>query len=420
MTIALHTTRPPLRIGLRRAEMAALWLALALQSGALFPMLAAASDGDLTAGARAMLRLLTLPVYAVTLTLAVRHHRQIIAAAQRSLPLLMLTALPVMSVVWSINPSLSLRRTVALVMSLLLSYVLAVRCTPRQLMWLIGSLLGLCMVGSLGLLVAAPHLAVPADGALRGIFLHKNVLGWAASLGALAGFAMTLDREGGFRARGAALATVSLVCLVLSRSGTGLMSMMVGLALIGFHRLLLRCRGMWRPLVLLLALAVAALVLLFLGAFLVPLLEALGKDATLTGRVPLWHQVDLRIAARPLLGYGYQALWSEASSIAWQIWYAIGWQAPHAHNGYREVLLNIGMLGGGMLAYVLVQALRRALHAHLSRPGDGWLWPNVLLGQVLFMNLTESTLMMQNDMQWIIVCAIVIMLACRRADAAAG
>ncbi|MGV8988312.1 MAG: hypothetical protein ACOH2H_18735 [Cypionkella sp.] len=59
----------------------------------------------------------------------------------------------------------------------------------------------------------------------------------------------------------------------------------------------------------LLAPQATVVILLSLDLLLVPLLEALCKDATLAGRVPLWAMVDMCIAERPWLGYAYQAFW---------------------------------------------------------------------------------------------------------------
>ncbi|MGO7785777.1 O-antigen ligase family protein, partial [Rhizobium ruizarguesonis] len=73
-------------------------------------------------------------------------------------------------------------------------------------------------------------------------------------------------------------------------------------------------------------------------------LEALGKDATLTGRVPLWELVDLEISDRWMFGYGYQAFWTVANPEATRIWLKIGWASPHAHNGYRDILLSFGII----------------------------------------------------------------------------
>lgn len=399
------------RSGPSRPERAAIWFILAMQSGALLPLLAA-SDGGLDASARAMLRLSVLPVYAITLALAVRYAGQMLLALRRSLPLLALVLLPMASVLWSIGPSISLRRVVALMLTLILSQVLAVMFTPRQLMWTVASVMGTCMAASLALMVVNPSLAfVPDDPAMRGIFLNKNVFGWAAALATVAGAIMACDRKGHRRKQGLVIAVLGLACLGLSQSSTSLIAASAGLILAGFHTLMSRAHGLGRTLLLVLFLMVSGLVLLFLGMLLVPLLDALGKDATLTGRVPMWHLVDQMISQRLWLGYGYQTFWTEGSNEAWRIWNQIGWQSPHAHNGYRDTLLSIGLIGALLLGWVLLQAIRRGTRLHLARPQDGWLWANAFIGQTLVINLAESTLLFQNDLQWILTATVITMFA---------
>ena len=47
-----------------------------------------------------------------------------------------------------------------------------------------------------------------------------------------------------------------------------------------------------------------------------PVLEKLGKDATLTGRIPLWERIiTITIDNKPLFGYGYERLWKEQVSV---------------------------------------------------------------------------------------------------------
>ena len=38
-------------------------------------------------------------------------------------------------------------------------------------------------------------------------------------------------------------------------------------------------------------------------------LGIIGKDATLTGRVDLWQQVLKLVDEKPVLGWGYRAMW---------------------------------------------------------------------------------------------------------------
>jgi exopolysaccharide production protein ExoQ len=378
-------------------------ISLFVYTGAIFPLLFAGPDGDLDDGARAKLRLLTLPTYLITAVVLYRNTQELLIAFRRNLPLLLLLMLPALSTLWSLSPAITLRRAVGLLLSVLFSYLLAIRFTPRQMLLLIAIVLGFCMGSSLVLMAAAPGMAhMPMEGGFRGVFLHKNVMGWAATLSSLLAGILALDKQFGFRKFSLLLLVASLACLVLSGSATALVAAIVGLALIGFFTLLARGRDITRMVLTISLLQFTAGLLLFLSEFIVPILEALGKDATLTGRVPLWNLIKEQITHRFLLGFGYQAFWTQGNTDVWRIWGEIGWQAPHSHNGYYEVMLGLGFVGSMTLAIVVIRAAYHGAALHCSRPNDGWLWFNVFVGVFLVLNLTESMMVNQNDFFWLL------------------
>ncbi|WP_353475860.1 O-antigen ligase family protein (plasmid) [Salipiger sp. H15] len=409
MSYLLVASRTPVAFNLRRAELLAIGAALFIQSGAIVVLIAMDGGMELTDSGRALLRQVAFPVYLLSVALLALNSGQFIIAMRRSLWLLALHALPFVSVLWSIAPGLTLRRSVALLFSLLLSYAIAIRTTPAQGLRIVSVTLGLCMALSLGMMAAMPGMAISVDdGALRGVFNNKNVLGWAASISSLAAGVMIYDRAAGQRRLGLWIFFPSLACLLFSGSATGLFAAISGAGLGVFYEMLKKTRNLGRAVLVLVFLQLTALILVFLAFFLTPLLGALGKDRTLTGRVPLWQLVDQQIAARPLLGFGYQAFWSEGNPEAWGIWGQIRWFAPHAHNGYREILLNFGVLGGVLVAILLVMILWRGALLHCRSRDSAWLWPNILMGQLLIINLTESTLLVQNHFQWSLMAVVML------------
>jgi O-antigen ligase len=95
-------------------------------------------------------------------------------------------------------------------------------------------------------------------------------------------------------------------------------------------------------------------------------LEASGRDASLTGRTGIWQTV-LSEPINPVFGTGYTAFW--LGERLQRIW-ALYPRTPliQAHNGYIEVYLNLGLVGlallGGVLWTGLRNARRRLLSAH--------------------------------------------------------
>jgi exopolysaccharide production protein ExoQ len=385
---------------------------LFIQSGAVFPLMMAGPGGYLDEPAKAKLRLLSLPVYAFVVLMLSRHPRKFIIAAKRNLYLLLLIAMPFLSVVWSVSPGVTMRRSIGLLLSLLLSYILAVCFTPRQLLVLVMAATGACVLLSLALLGVAPHYALePASGALQGVFVTKNVLGWYSAVLALTSFIALIDPGFGIRRIAAFMLVAALACLAGTTSMTSTIATVSACCLIWFYTTLPRPRGIVRVVFVLLFIQAAAVILILLHEFLVPVLLALGKDATLTGRVPLWELVDRAIGQRLLLGYGYQAFWTEANPLAWGIWAQIQWMAPHAHNGFRDTLLSFGLVGTALLALGIVRALRQGAVLQCRAPQAGWLWPNVFMVMVMVMNLTESIFLVQNDTIFVLFATCMIIFS---------
>ncbi|SCB60629.1 exopolysaccharide production protein ExoQ [Rhizobium aethiopicum] len=387
-------------------------LCLFLQTGALFPLILADADGALSGHAKSILRLLSLPSYGFTLLMLGRHFPQFLTALKRNWLVPVMVAMPFVSVFWSVGPSTSFRRAIGLLFTVLLAYVLAIRFTPRQLLRLAFVTFGTCIVLSLLMLVASPGLArMPMDSAVRGIFIHKNSLGWYASMMILVSTAVLMDRTPGMRRAALLLLIAGVACLVGSGSMTAIIATVSAYCLIGFYCVLQRLRGISRIVFILFFVQMAAGLLLLLHEFLVPFLEALGKDATLTGRVPLWELVDGQIADHLLLGFGYQAFWTEANPEAWIIWSKIQWMAPHAHNGFRDTLLSFGISGMILFALMLLQALRQGAVLQCRDPQYGWLWLNVFTVVILVMNLTETIFLIQNDAIFILFISGIIMFS---------
>lgn len=366
-------------------------------------------------------RLLLLLGFAIIAVLLLRCRDQLRLAVSRSLPLATLLLLPFASVLWSISGSISLRRAIALVASMALAYVLAIRFTPRQLATLVAAVLGPCMLLSLVYAAALPDLGwMPGDGGMRGVFTHKNILGWYAAISTIASVAVMVRGRAAARGLGGLLAVASLLCLAASGSMTGLISMIAAFCLAVFYAVLKRLWGGGRTLFVLVILQLLAVVAISTTELLVPTLEALGRDATLTGRIPLWRLVDEEIAEHLLFGVGYQAFWTEANPDAWAILAKIGWPAPHAHNGYRDALLNFGLIGTMIFLAAIGRGVVQGATLLCRAPGDEWLWLNVIVGMFLVMNLTESLFLMQNDFLFILFATALLMFSFRRPEFGRG
>lgn len=90
--------------------------------------------------------------------------------------------------------------------------------------------------------------------------------------------------------------------------------------------------------------------------------KAMGRNPDLTGRTEIWRDL-IPMVPNPLVGAGFETFW--CGSRVKSAMGTIGGFAMtnEAHNGYIEVFLNLGLVGVGLIALILVQGYGRAVRA---------------------------------------------------------
>lgn len=136
--------------------------------------------------------------------------------------------------------------------------------------------------------------------------------------------------------------------------------------------------------------------------------DGLGKDLTLTGRTPLWEYLIVeKITLRPWLGYGFHGFWQPwrgsdnpaANALDGKLWMPSGdgyWTPPHAHNGFMEIILELGWVGFFIFALSFIITLFAVVQC-LVRKEPGYkaidsILPLILFMYIIFPNLTISRL----------------------------
>ncbi len=109
--------------------------------------------------------------------------------------------------------------------------------------------------------------------------------------------------------------------------------------------------------------------------------SALGRDSTLTGRTDVWAELMPPRAERPLLGYGFGSFWTDARRVQYDI--------PTAHNGYLDILLELGEVGLVIYSIWLLSCARQ-LHCALQQESRWAGFATSLLLMTLIYNATES------------------------------
>ena len=314
---------------------------------------------------------------------------------------LVFLALACASVLWSTEPEFTARRLVRLAAISLtaLAFVLA---RPR-IQDVLRPMLTVMLAGSIGLVILAPDLAIERSiaselaGAWHGLSTHKNGLGSLAAIATLLWLHAWLARQARWPAIALGL-SASLLCLFYSRSSTSLLATaFTGPFLVflarpprGLHRYMPYLVGSFAVALLVYSLAVLRLVP---GSetLLRPLEILTGKDASFTGRTAIWSIVTDHIRLSPGLGSGYGAYWTGPvpGAASYQHVAQLNFYPTEAHNGYLDVINDLGACGGACLFGYLLVYLRQSLRLLAFARLQGALYLSLFFEQ-LIANLSES------------------------------
>lgn len=372
-----------------------------ISNEALIPLLLKGTEERMTPADEAILRYLLLPGVGLALGLSAVQPRRTAELLLRNLFVPLLTLWVWLSVFWSVDPALSARRALGFTTYTLLAVHLVIRFPPQRLIFWFCVVFVTQLLMSVAFAVAVPRLAWMAEaGQLRGIFVHKNSLGayllWSAAALAATWPERVIPRWATVLGM---LLAVALVVPTQSATALGLMIVLAGLLVLV---MVVRLPAHLAAMLLFLGVAVVTLVAAVVILYPWIVLELLGRDATLTGRAQLWAFVDHLIAQRPLLGYGYKAMFAQPWVDQWVV-DALGWDAPHAHNGYREIILDLGFIGLFLVLPILLGTLIVALRRLIARPDTPSLFAFLVVAGYLLRNLTESDLLHHTNLVWVMV-----------------
>lgn len=387
-----------------RAEAALTCLCIFMFSNALWaPLFAPDSAGSEESS---WLRLIWLPVYGLSALLVLLR----LPMFMRVLPAVFMSGLLIglcyASLLWSIAPDVTSRRALALAFTTLFGLYLGTRYEGRDLIQLIALTFGGLAAASLLVCIGYPQMGVHDDinaGAWRGLWQEKNQMAAMMTLGFIAANASALmvpER----RKQWIAVAVLILFMVFMSRSKTSLLA--CALSLGALPVLMALRRG---GIVSVLFVWGAATLSLIGGTlfFFMPetILKMLGKDPTLTGRTDIWDALMRLSDKAPWLGYGYKAFWTKDSVPAAIVRAETGWDVPSAHNGWLDLLIQLGWLGVGLFAACLIVTFFCALF-RFERVKDGY-FSVLILCLFSFLILSESFILSQNNLVWVLfICAM--------------
>ena len=346
--------------------------------------------------------------YLVTICLLVLRWKKVIRVMRKEKIIILLVGIAVFSFIWSSLPSKTLTRGVAIIGTTLFGLYLASRYTIKKQLKLLGWMYGIAVILSFVFIAVIPKWGIMGGihaGKWRGIYNHKNTLGKVIVPGLVVFLLLASSSKKyswllwmGF--------SLSLILLLRAGSTTSLLNGVCLIAACISFRVFRWRDNLMVPSTITIG-SLGAIFYVIVSVTTEAILKALGKDATLTGRGDMWPYIFEMVWKKPILGYGYSGFWYGPDTPSYYIWQATGWTPPNSHNGFLDLWLQIGLLG--LLIYLfgyLVVTLPKAFYwLRTTRTSEGF-WPLVYMIYMLIANISETTLMIQNDIFWVLYVAV--------------
>ena len=272
-------------------------------------------------------------------------------AWRSQIPLILFVIYSVCTLFWSTYFLASVYELSQFIFATLIGVYMAVRFKPEKVFKIIVYYSVFSILASALLLIFDPSLAridnAFFQGAWRGIYWHRNHLG---SL--MAFFSTILLLELAMNKHRLWLSISLFVCFIMaaimvfgSRSATGILVFFILNGMFILARLWLKFQHHLTKKHYMGLAVFFGLALVLALANIEKIFSLLGRNSTLTGRVPVWIDLLTRIwVQKPILGFGFGALWNqEAFRLSMTSFHKWGYMMYFSDNGFLDILLNTGL-----------------------------------------------------------------------------
>lgn len=315
-----------------------------------------------------------------------------------------LALLVVASTLWSQFPLLSLRRSLPFALAALFGLYFATRFPLRRQLFILWLAMIALAMGTIALVLCFPRLGLDASAGhhldWQGVFTQKNACGRVMVLAT----AVVLS-DWRFSASKLTSLLVFLFLVFMSGSRGAWAIELLVLILYAWLSTANRTESRGRLVLIASTLFVTAALALIAWYNLPLLLSLAGRDATFSGRTEIWKQVWRFILERPLLGWGYAAFWRDAEGQSFEVIAAVRFIVFHAHNGFLEIWLELGLIGLSLFAISYLRAWRKLWPLLCSGDINRGMWMIFILFLIALYDLDENTLLIYNGLFWVLYVA---------------
>jgi len=304
----------------------------------------------------------------------------------RNFPLYLLPIVALASTLWSINQSNTAATSIAYCLPFLCGLALNVVYSRESVLRTFLQASTLILLASFVMVIVLPQQGVHQgtdffqsshEGSWRGVFNHRTKLGQfsAIFICCVLVFGRPYSSKIYFYFR----LVLAAVCLVFSNSTGAYLTLLTGLASIGYLKISVR----WSVRAKIVGLIFMAMILLTCSLtwdlLLSSILELIGKTTDLTGRAPLWTAIFNGVDNSGPFGLGYSAGFNEViRPVLENSGYGF---LPNSQSGYVDAWVSFGVLGPavllffawkyiavGVLSYIRLTDIARSDPAHYLLP----------------------------------------------------
>jgi exopolysaccharide production protein ExoQ len=352
--------------------------------------------------------------FAITLGLLLINVRVWLPIALRDLLLWLFVGLTLASVLWSDVPGDTVNNLIPVVRVTTFGLYFGTRYSLREQVQMVAWIFGIGAIASVLVAIALPYYGIMGYGLItnsqqivhqgiwRGAYIHRNILSAMMAIGFLASL-FCMVRLPQFRWVGWIFIGLSSFLIIISQAKSAPTMLLVVLLLIPFYKAMRWSDHVAIPFFVIMALIVGSAAI-FMALNFEEILNAIGRDITLTGRTDYWRLIISKALDRRWLGYGYNAFWiGDWKGEVADVWRFLqdGDEPPHPHNGFLYTWLNVGFIGLGIFVAHWCRTFWRSIRWLQSVPIAEGLVPIAYLTLFLLMNITE-TMLMQPDIIWLL------------------
>jgi exopolysaccharide production protein ExoQ len=305
------------------------------------------------------------------------------------------------SAFWSDVATISLRRSMQqalLLVSMVTPFILVIdrHAILDKVCWIFAAVIVINVL-------ALPLLGVP-DFGYRGIYSQKNSLGQIVTIAFFFCAYAAIRRDGSLRWLFIALSLLAVGLCIVSRSKTSIALLVItplmATVIVAIYKIKDSLARIFAAVLCLTLVAsvVAASVLIPFG--ISDISEFIFHDTTFTGRTKIWAFAGHYISQSPIIGYGFGSFWAVGEATR-----AIGEGfiegLVQAHNGYVDVVLEMGYVGLSVVTILTITLLISILQLAYNDKLTSLLLLTCLLF-VLLNNTMESSLFRSYAPLWMV------------------